>query len=88
MIKLIQMCDLPIDVAAKLFYYLNDTKIRLICYGEDISHIITDVHPEELVYPEGWYYNKGSFMKQNLHVKLNSIRIEIPMLKSDGTLWN
>ena len=47
--------------------------------------IVTDTEPKDLVYPEGWYYAKGSF--RNKHMSSTGIYSEVLMMKSDGSFW-
>ena len=82
MAKTIKMCDLSEDVVANVFVMLNPGKVK---YDKDESIIITDVEPEYLVYPEGWYYAKGTF--RNKHTSTNGLYVEIEMIKSNGEFW-
>lgn len=82
MAKTIKMCDLSEDIVANVFMMLNPGKVK---YDKDESIIITDVEPEDLVYPEGWYYAKGTF--RNKHTSTNGFYAEIEMIKSNGESW-
>ena len=81
------MCNMPIGVATKVFEMLNHGKVRIISPGVHCSRylIITDVEPKNLVYPEGWYYAKGSF--RNKHTSTNGMYEEAMMLTSDRQYW-
>jgi hypothetical protein len=76
--------DLSGEVAAKLFEMLNWGKLTYTRTGT-YKVITTDVEPNELVYPEGWYYGKGAF--RNKHESSTGIYDEIDMITSDGQDW-
>ena len=57
---------------------------RNLSFGNGVV-IITDVEPDQLRYPEGWYYAKGSL--RNKHTSTTGIYFEVPMLNSHGQLW-
>lgn len=87
MAKTVKMCDMSGEVAAKVFQMLNYEKVKLeedYCSDCGVS-IITDMQPRDLVYPEGWYYAKGSF--RNKHNSTTGMYCEVPMNKSDGFLY-
>ena len=73
MAKTVKMCDMSGEVAAKVFQMLNYEKVKLeedYCSDCGVS-IITDMQPRDLVYPEGWYYAKGSFRNNEKNIILN-----------------
>ena len=75
--------DLPGNIAVKVFEMLNpEVKIENM-NGQQI--IITDVEPNKLIYPEGWYYAKGRY--RNKHQSSSGNYSEIYMLTSDHELW-
>jgi len=82
-----KMCDMSCLIAAKVFEMLNYGKVKLENeMNPFMLHIITDTEPKYLIYPEGWYYGKGCF--RNKHLSTTGIYEEVPMLKSNGTLWS
>ena len=48
--------------------------------------IFTDTEPMDLVYPEGWYYAKGTF--RNKHTSSNGMYSEVMMFHKDGRRWD
>lgn len=92
MVETIKMCDMPGHVAAKVFALLNAGKVKFVdsenVVGERfLVHptLVTDVEPKDLVYPEGWYYAKGTF--RNKHNSTTGLYSEVEMIKSNGKLW-
>ena len=86
----IKCCDLDGDTAAKLFELLNPREVELQRRGfvggvDEIRGIITDVAPDQLLYPEGWYYAKGCL--RNKHTSTTGLYYEIPMLTSRHQSW-
>jgi len=77
MARTIKMCDMPIAIAAKTFEMLNPGKVH-VNVQETECFIVTDVHPDDLTYPEGWYFAKGAF--RNKHTSTTGIYQEAPML--------
>lgn len=86
MAKTVKMCDMSKAIATKVFKMLNGSNVHLkeTCdyFG---TIIVTDIEPKNLVYPEGWYYAKGSF--RNKHTSSTGIYDEVRMEKSNGTSW-
>ena len=80
--RVIKMCDMPIEVALKVFTMLNSGKVRVI---GNRFFVITDEEPKNLVFPEGWYYAKGSF--RNKHKSTTGMYEEAMMKKSSGEFW-
>lgn len=86
MAKTIKTCDLESNTAAKLFQMLNQKKVKLSVIGiMEENVIVTDEEPKNLVFPEGWYYAKGTF--RNKYTSTSGIYSEIPMVKSNGESW-
>ena len=88
----VKTADLAASLAGNLFAALNPMEVEFMRYhpfnqsqypGSGV--IITDTNPEELYYPEGWYFAKGNF--RNKHNTSSGKYDEIPMLRSDGTPW-
>lgn len=81
----VKMCDMSKYIAATVFEMLNYGNVHL----KDIKFIgtiiVTDIEPKKLVYPEGWYYAKGSL--RNKHTSTTGMYEEIPMVKSNGDSW-
>ncbi len=92
MAKTVKMCDMSRDTAAKVFMMLNPGKVKYAIMGEIFDDcplpdlvLITDVEPKDLVYPEGWYYAKGTF--RNKHTSTTGMYSTIEMMKSNGQFW-
>lgn len=82
----VKMCDMDKSIAIRVFKMLNGNNIKLektnSCIGEII---ITDIEPKKLIYPEGWYYAKGTF--RNKHTSTTGWYAEVPMRNSKGEFW-
>lgn len=86
MAKTVKMCDMPLHIAAKVLEMLNPGKVKYVNDVEiESPMLITDVAPNELIYPEGWYYAKGSF--RNKHTSTTGIYQCVDMVKSNGEFW-
>ena len=81
----VKMCDMSKQIAIRVFQMLNGHNVQLKEHGPFGTVIVTDIEPENLVYPEGWYYAKGSF--RNKHTSTTGIYEEVTMLRSNGSLW-
>ena len=83
--KVVKMCDMPASVAMSVFEQLNrQVKVKnRDCW--ELRCIVTDAEPNELVYPEGWYYAKGCF--RNKHTSTNGRYEEVKMVTSTGKEW-
>ena len=87
--KTVKMCDMPIEVATKVFEMLNPGKVRVKVPDGRLCvryFIVTDVEPKDLTYPEGWYYAKGYF--RNKHKSTTGAYHEVIMRTSDGERWS
>ena len=85
MSKSVKMCDMSAMIAAKVFKMLNGDSVHLKeSFGR--VKIVTDVEPKDLVYPEGWYYAKGTF--RNKHMSSTGFYDEVRMEKSSGQSWD
>lgn len=80
----IKSCDLTGYLAGKLFAMLNSEQVRTARLGSE-RVLISKVHPDQLTYPEGWYFAKGCF--RNKHNSSSGIYDEIPLLKENGDRW-
>ena len=58
----IKSVDLPLEVAVKVFIMLNNDKVT---YSAKMKTIFTTTDPENLLYPEGWYYGKECFRNKH-----------------------
>ena len=84
--KEVKMCDMSVRIAARVFKMLNPNNVHLKEKDSPRREcIVTDVEPKNLVYPEGWYYAKGSF--RNKHTCTSGMYEELDMVKSDGSSW-
>lgn len=81
--KEIKTCNLTGLIASKLFVMLNPS-VRLLKISVAKYIIVTDVEPGELIFPEGWYYAKGTF--RNKH-NSSGIYYEVPMYTTSGVSW-
>ena len=85
--KVVKMCDLSVNIAAKVFEMLNPGKVEV--FSENwlgpFRRIETDVEPRLLTYPEGWYFSKGRF--RNKHTSSTGMYEEIRMEKKNGSSW-
>ena len=80
--------DLDGITAAVVLSLYNPDKILIMpisAFTPDIG-IFTDTPPIELVYPEGWYYAKGTF--RNKHTSSNGRYSEIRMFHRNGREWD
>jgi hypothetical protein len=86
-----KMADLDGFTAAKLFDQINGGLVKFVIdkdgfYGSDDSFVlVTDSDPNELTYPEGWYFAKGVY--RNKHNSTTGCYSEVPMFKSTGERW-
>jgi hypothetical protein len=86
MAKTVEMCNMDILIAMEVFAKLNAGKVRVReRWGTPDTVIITDIEPSQLVYPEGWYYAKGSF--QNKNTSTTGGYCQVHMQKSNGKSW-
>ena len=83
--KTVKMCDVSKEIAADVFSKLNKGKI-IIEESCGKMRICTETEPKDLVYPEGWYYAKGTF--RNKHNSTTGIYEEIPMCRSSKEPWS
>ena len=74
--------DYPKEIAVKVFQMLNYETVE-VDDSDWMMTIITDTNPEDLIYPEGWYFRKGCF--RNKHNKTGYY--EVPMEKTNGESW-
>ncbi len=92
MAKTARTADLTGSMAANLFVALNPMEVEyfhnhpfLQTVLPDGGVIVTDVDPNDLIYPEGWYFAKGSF--RNKHNTTTGLYDEIPIIRSTGEPW-
>ena len=76
MAKTVKMCHMSKQIAADVFSKLNPGKI-IVEEAKGKLQIYTETEPKELIYPEGWYYAKGTF--RNKHNSTIGIYEEVPM---------
>lgn len=78
-----KMCDVHKSIASDVFQKLNGDNV---CLKNDLRLIIvTDIEPNQLIYPEGWYYSKGYFT--NKHTSTTGLYGEVRMENSNGVSW-
>ena len=88
MAKVVKMCDMNANIAAKVFEMLNYGHVKIVGVRGSINlHgcIQSDIEPKLLTYPEGWYYAKGCF--RNKHMSTTGVYQEVRMIKPDGSDW-
>lgn len=82
----VMMCDLDGVIAATVFEMLNEGKVYLLYRGKDSKPVlVTDIDPEELTYPEAWYYSKGFFTNKNNTI--NGLYDQIEMQTRKRAFW-
>lgn len=86
--KIVKSCDLYGETAAKLFSLLNENKVTLkmpdlLC---SCIRIVSKKEPNELVYPEGWFYCNGYLTNKNQ--SSSGMYDEILMITEDGDPWS
>lgn len=90
MAKIVKMCDMNQDIAIEVFSKLNPEKIEIqkeyLLGLMKIVRIYTNVEPKDLIYPEGWYYAKGTF--RNKHTSSTGVYHEVRMYKTSGESWD
>ena len=86
-VRVVKMCDMPGIIAAKVFQMLNISHVKFTMKEKSLCGrvIITDVEPKKLIFPEGWYYDKGYFT--NKGTSSDGLYSAIAMKKSDDTSW-
>ena len=83
-VRTIKCCDLDGTIAAQLFALLNPTTVT-IDWSEGDAVIVTNVDPDQLTYPEGWYYAKGCL--RNQHTSTTGVYSEVAMVDSAYQPW-
>lgn len=100
MAKIIDMHNMSAKMAARVLQALNggeeNVEIRWhrSSTNKSFNHvghpvcltIVTDISPEDLNYPEGWYFEEGCLC--NRRYTTNITYSEVYMEKFDGTPWN
>lgn len=88
MARIVKMCDVTADVAAKIFAVYNEGKVAVLTAGDigRVTAIVTDVEPKNLIYPDGWYYAKGRFT--NKHKSTTGMYDTVLMLDKNGDVWD
>ena len=92
MARMVKTADLSGAAAAELFSIINPGEVEYLkqhpfnfASMPITGVLVTDTNPNELFYPEGWYFAKGNF--RNKHNSSTGAYDEVPMLKRDGTPW-
>ena len=88
--KMVRSADLPVQLAAKVFAALNPESVvyvRLDPFGSpNVSGTLVSYEdPNDLVYPEGWYFAKGEF--RNKHNSSDGFYHTVPMHRPGGKFW-
>lgn len=79
---------MPSNIAARVFEMLNTGKVTIkVAYDIGrVTAIVTDTEPQDLIYPEGWYYANGTFT--NKHNSTTGMYSAVIMLDTNGDIWN
>lgn len=86
MANIVKSCDFPKYVAVQVFKMLNHGLVELVETHSYVGTVIvTDIAPKDLIYPEGWYYAKGSF--RNKHTSTTGKYDEVLMRRTNGRFW-
>ena len=64
----IKMCDMSVDIAAKVFVMLNQGKVRESDDGRNVI-LVTNTEPKDLIYPEGWEISETSISQAQVFMK-------------------
>lgn len=80
----VKVCDMRAKDVAQIFLMLNKDSVNLKEEPFGVT-IVTDIEPDKLLYPEGWYYAKGSL--RNKGTSSTGMYEEIPMFRKDGESW-
>lgn len=86
----VKMADMDADIASTVFMKLNPMAVAVLKEGCHTT-IVTNIEPKELIYPEGWYYDHGSFT--NRATSSDGYYSEIRMIKEsknpgeEGEFW-
>ena len=83
--EVVKMCDMSKGIALKVFKMLNPEKVTVKKHVRCGICIYTYTEPKDLIYPEGWYYAKGTF--RNKHQSTTGIYCEVMMFKNNGEWW-
>ena len=79
------MSDAPINVAIDVLCAFNQGKVRGVNHPILGLVVMTDVDPNELVYPEGWQYKDGCYC--NKHDIATGLYEEVLVLKPTDKRW-
>ena len=83
----VKMCDMDAKIIIDIFCKLNSGKVGITknFIGSFNVAIVTGTEPCKLIYPEGWYYEKGYLTNERFTKKGIYERIE--MVKPNGKFW-
>lgn len=88
-IEVVKTCDMDGKAAAAAFIGLNaleGTEIALIINPGTYSPIMkTSYDPANMVFPNGWYFAKGSV--RNKHHSTTGFYDEVPVMDGNSELW-
>ncbi len=85
-LKTVRSCDLDGYVAARLLELLNPGKVAVTKDPYNQFRIIANCQPEDLIYPEGWYFNTKSGFT-NKHWSSTGQYETIGVYDPDGYPW-
>lgn len=81
----VKTADLPKTLIADIFKAINGNKVEIKTEANGELIIVTMTEPNKLLFPEGWYYEKGALRNEQTSTK-GSVD-EIPMRRRDGASW-
>ena len=82
----IKSCDLDGYVAARLLELLNPGKVAVTRDPYNDFRIIANCAPEDLIYPEGWYFNDKNGLT-NKHNSSTGQYAAIGVYDPEGYVW-
>lgn len=91
MANMVRSADFPIKLAARILATLNPeaviyTRLDPFDSCHDVNGtLISYADPNELTYPEGWYFAKGQF--RNKHNTTSGLYESMPIHRPRGLLW-
>ena len=82
----VKSCDLDGYVAARLLELLNPGKVAVTRDPYNGFRVIANCAPEDLIYPEGWYFNDKNGLT-NKHNSSTGQYDTIGVYDPDGYRW-
>lgn len=82
----VKSCDLDGYVAARLLELLNPGKVAVTRDPYNCFRVIANCAPEDLIYPEGWYFNDKNGLT-NKHNSSTGQYDTIGVYDPEGYAW-